>query len=179
MVHVVLYKCCCVTVTWLLTSVSLSDIFHACLARSARVMEFNSLNITNPIPRSFFYVEQRYEREQQKNDYRVVVLGGAATGKSSLVLRFVNGTFRERHFPTVEDIYCQVNIYIGYFIFKRSKWLSILKRSFKTKLNGWYKVLYSPDGVKESTTFLLSIGFSSSVKSFFFFHFGLKTFSAH
>jgi hypothetical protein len=63
-------------------------------------MEFNSLNITNPIPRSFLYVEQRYEREQQKNDYRVVVLG----------LRFVNGTFRERHFPTVEDIYCQVNI---------------------------------------------------------------------
>lgn len=88
-------------------------------------MEFNSLNITNPIPRLFSYVEHRYEREQQKNDYRVVVLGGAATGKSSLVLRFVNGTFRERHFPTVEDIYCQVRKYtiysIGYFIFKRSK----------------------------------------------------------
>ncbi|KAJ8418557.1 hypothetical protein AAFF_G00000560 [Aldrovandia affinis] len=45
---------------------------------------------------------------EQSNDYRVVVFGAAGVGKSSLVLRFVKGTFRETYIPTVEDTYRQV-----------------------------------------------------------------------
>uniref|UniRef100_A0A670IWS6 DIRAS family GTPase 2 n=1 Tax=Podarcis muralis TaxID=64176 RepID=A0A670IWS6_PODMU len=45
---------------------------------------------------------------EQSNDYRVVVFGAAGVGKSSLVLRFVRGTFRETYIPTVEDTYRQV-----------------------------------------------------------------------
>ena len=45
---------------------------------------------------------------EQSNDYRVVVFGAGGVGKSSLVLRFVRGTFRESYIPTVEDTYRQV-----------------------------------------------------------------------
>ncbi|KAM9098964.1 GTP-binding protein Di-Ras2 [Sminthopsis crassicaudata] len=45
---------------------------------------------------------------EQSNDYRVVVFGAGGVGKSSLVLRFVKGTFRESYVPTVEDTYRQV-----------------------------------------------------------------------
>ncbi|TRY71379.1 hypothetical protein DNTS_033208 [Danionella cerebrum] len=45
---------------------------------------------------------------EQSNDYRVVVFGAGGVGKSSLVLRFVKGTFRESYIPTVEDTYRQV-----------------------------------------------------------------------
>ncbi|XP_069792428.1 GTP-binding protein Di-Ras2-like [Narcine bancroftii] len=45
---------------------------------------------------------------EQSNDYRVVVFGAAGVGKSSLVLRFVRGTFMETYIPTVEDTYRQV-----------------------------------------------------------------------
>ncbi|ETE71368.1 GTP-binding protein Di-Ras2, partial [Ophiophagus hannah] len=45
---------------------------------------------------------------EQSNDYRVVVFGAAGVGKSSLVLRFIQGTFRETYIPTVEDTYRQV-----------------------------------------------------------------------
>uniref|UniRef100_A0A4W3GTA5 GTP-binding protein Di-Ras2 n=1 Tax=Callorhinchus milii TaxID=7868 RepID=A0A4W3GTA5_CALMI len=38
----------------------------------------------------------------------VVVFGAAGVGKSSLVLRFVRGTFKETYVPTVEDTYRQV-----------------------------------------------------------------------
>ena len=49
---------------------------------------------------------------EQSNDYRVVVFGAGGVGKSSLVLRFVKGTFRESYIPTVEDTYRQVNFTI-------------------------------------------------------------------
>ena len=48
---------------------------------------------------------------EQSNDYRVVVFGAGGVGKSSLVLRFVKGTFRDTYIPTVEDTYRQVGHY--------------------------------------------------------------------
>ncbi|XP_025016743.1 GTP-binding protein Di-Ras2-like [Tetranychus urticae] len=45
---------------------------------------------------------------EQSNDYRVVVFGAGGVGKSSLVLRFVKGIFRETYIPTIEDTYRQV-----------------------------------------------------------------------
>lgn len=52
---------------------------------------------------------------EQSNDYRVVVFGAGGVGKSSLVLRFVKGTFRESYIPTVEDTYRQVKTKIYYY----------------------------------------------------------------
>lgn len=45
---------------------------------------------------------------EQSNDYRVVVFGPGGVGKSSLVLRFIKGTFKECYIPTIEDTYRQV-----------------------------------------------------------------------
>lgn len=48
---------------------------------------------------------------EESNDYLVVVFGAGGVYKSSLVLRFVKGTFRETYIPTVEDTYRQVISY--------------------------------------------------------------------
>ena len=45
---------------------------------------------------------------EQSNDYNVVVFGAGQVGKSSLVLRFVRGAFRDSYVPTIEDTYSQV-----------------------------------------------------------------------
>jgi len=52
---------------------------------------------------------------EQSNDYRVVVFGAGGVGKSSLVLRFIKGTFRESYIPTIEDTYRQVSVQLGSF----------------------------------------------------------------
>uniref|UniRef100_A0A1Q3FZR4 Putative ras-related gtpase n=1 Tax=Culex tarsalis TaxID=7177 RepID=A0A1Q3FZR4_CULTA len=51
---------------------------------------------------------QNIKMPEQSNDYRVVVFGAGGVGKSSLVLRFIKGTFRESYIPTIEDTYRQV-----------------------------------------------------------------------
>ena len=42
------------------------------------------------------------------NDYRVVVFGSGGVGKTSLVLRFINGTFNTNYIPPIEDTYRKV-----------------------------------------------------------------------
>lgn len=54
---------------------------------------------------------------EQSNDYRVVVFGAGGVGKSSLVLRFIKGTFRESYIPTIEDTYRQVCFGVFFFNF--------------------------------------------------------------
>lgn len=54
--------------------------------------------------------------EQSNNDYRVVVFGAGGVGKSSLVLRFIKGTFRESYIPTIEDTYRQVSYHNSFDI---------------------------------------------------------------
>lgn len=53
-------------------------------------------------------VVQGRQTTEPNTDYRVVVFGSAGVGKSSLVLRFVKGTFKDAYLPTVEDTYRQV-----------------------------------------------------------------------
>ncbi|GAB0092380.1 GTP-binding protein Di-Ras2-like [Sergentomyia squamirostris] len=45
---------------------------------------------------------------EQGLDYRVVVFGAGGVGKSSLVIRFITGSFRDSYIPTIEDTYRQV-----------------------------------------------------------------------
>lgn len=46
---------------------------------------------------------------EQSNDYQVIVFGAAAVGKSSLVTRFIKGTFKETYDPTIQDTYEKVS----------------------------------------------------------------------
>lgn len=48
------------------------------------------------------------QQMEPNTDYRVVVFGSAGVGKSSLVVRFVRGTFKDTYVPTIEDNYRQI-----------------------------------------------------------------------
>lgn len=43
------------------------------------------------------------------SEYRIVIFGSAAVGKTSLVLRFIKKFFKESYTPTIEDTYRQVS----------------------------------------------------------------------
>ncbi|VDN04924.1 unnamed protein product [Thelazia callipaeda] len=45
---------------------------------------------------------------EHTSDYRVAVFGAGGVGKSSIVLRFIKGTFNENYVPTIEDTYRQI-----------------------------------------------------------------------
>lgn len=71
---------------------------------------FLSLSLRGPrVPGVYVAGTADVRMPEQSNDYRVVVFGAGGVGKSSLVLRFVKGSFRESYIPTIEDTYRQVS----------------------------------------------------------------------
>ncbi len=58
-----------------------------------------------------FLTDKNAKMPEQPNDYRVAVFGASGVGKSSLVLRFVKGTFRDAYVPTIEDTFRQVGLF--------------------------------------------------------------------
>ncbi|XP_064630962.1 ras-related protein O-Krev-like [Lineus longissimus] len=56
------------------------------------------------------------EPQGDEQRYRLVVLGSGGTGKSSIILRFLHGTFSDKYKQTVEDLYCRQYDYNGMMI---------------------------------------------------------------
>ncbi|VDN89028.1 unnamed protein product [Brugia pahangi] len=46
---------------------------------------------------------------EHTSDYRVAVFGAGGVGKSSIVQRFIKGTFNENYIPTIEDTFRQAS----------------------------------------------------------------------
>lgn len=70
---------------------------------------------------STFSIEGRVGRDKERENKKKLrdflsnafcISGGV--GKSSLVLRFIKGTFRESYIPTIEDTYRQVSNNISF-----------------------------------------------------------------
>lgn len=41
-----------------------------------------------------------------RNSYKIVLLGDASVGKSSIISQFIEGHFKSSYKPTVEDFHC-------------------------------------------------------------------------
>ena len=72
---------------------------------------------------------------QDANDYRVVIFGSACVGKTSLLMRFIEGTFKDTYSPTVEDTHRQVSLIFlstltGLFITQLKLQRFLLKKSY-------------------------------------------------
>lgn len=49
---------------------------------------------------------------EHTSDYRIAVFGAGGVGKSSIVLRFIKGTFNENYIPTIEDTFRQASFLV-------------------------------------------------------------------
>ena len=72
---------------------------------------------------------------QEDNDYRVMIFGSAYVGKTSLLMRFIEGTFKDTYSPTVEDTHRQVSLIFlstltGLFITQLKLQRFLLKKSY-------------------------------------------------
>lgn len=56
---------------------------------------------------------------EHTSDYRVAIFGAGGVGKSSIVVRFIKGTFNENYVPTIEDTYRQVLTFF-FFLLKEN-----------------------------------------------------------
>lgn len=50
---------------------------------------------------------------KEKTQVRLVFMGAAGVGKTSLIRRFLNGTFETKHRRTVEELHCKTYIFSG------------------------------------------------------------------
>nr|CTP81275.1 BMA-DRN-1 [Brugia malayi] len=68
---------------------------------------FGVLGMVDDIFIAFVVLSGRIPPEHT-SDYRVAVFGAGGVGKSSIVQRFIKGTFNENYIPTIEDTFRQV-----------------------------------------------------------------------
>jgi GTPase KRas protein len=56
-------------------------------------------------PTQKYSISTRISAYGQQNEYKIVVLGVAGVGKSSVTLRFVNNLFSTEYNPTLQDTF--------------------------------------------------------------------------
>ena len=60
------------------------------------------------------YNKQRFSDGNTYSKFRVILIGDAYVGKTSLIMRYMNNNFRDEYFPTKEIMYF-IFIYNIYF----------------------------------------------------------------